>query len=368
MAVSSGNEQQHAANPPRPKGTPDRMMPPWAPRNDDLGLATVDEIAAGLQLDSQWSLPTERGFTWWGKDLAQHVWADPAIREAGGELFRLHARTELVSGFAAADKNLAAVDALAGYATTSAFLVDAPAGTVSLAASMWTHADVEGWVRRLFGLVAAVQATDAQIKAPLLAEMTGATLAASSHPKSGQRVAADDMLHIIEYLVAPQGQQSSRWAGHDMQHTFEMVRDSPFSLCATGGEDGFTAEFPFQSGSSLLRALTTVAHPQVGHGLLLLLSIPPQFSADEGLRHACELNRRELETPIRAQTLGAWCWRNDVVTHCSFVPNAFRLGGADLINLIYSEVARARWVAETIYGDDWEKNRDPTGRPLASRP
>ena len=68
---------------------------------------------------------------------------------------------------------------------------------------------------------------------------------------------------------------------------------------------------------------------------------------------------------VIAHTLGTWCRHDDAVTHCVYVPNAFRLGGSDVINLIYSEVGRARWVAETIYGDDWEKNRDATGRPLA---
>ena len=27
---------------------------------------------------------------------------------------------------------------------------------------------------------------------------------------------------------------------------------------------------------------------------------------------------------------------------------------------------RARWVAETFYGDDWDENRDEQGRPLAN--
>jgi hypothetical protein len=98
MAVGSRAEKHHAGDKtPRPNAEPVRaIVPPWPPRDDDLGLAAVDDIAAGLQLDRQWSLATDRGFTWWGKDLAQRVWAGPALQEDGGQLCRLHARTELV--------------------------------------------------------------------------------------------------------------------------------------------------------------------------------------------------------------------------------------------------------------------------------
>ena len=137
--------------------------------------------------DERRSLRSERGFAWWGRDLAQHVWAEPGLDDGGCEIFRLHAQTDLLCGFAASERNLAALNAFASFATTSGYLVDAGAGTVRLAASMYAHADTGDWLRPTFQRVSAIQAADAQIKASVLAEATGAAVAASAHPDSGPR-------------------------------------------------------------------------------------------------------------------------------------------------------------------------------------
>jgi hypothetical protein len=105
----------------------------WPRRTADLGLTVVDDIASALQLDPQWSLPSERGFTWWSKDLAQHVWAEAAIEDDGDELFRVHARAEMLRDFECSDRNVGIVDAFAGFATTSAYAIDIDEKTLSLA-------------------------------------------------------------------------------------------------------------------------------------------------------------------------------------------------------------------------------------------
>src|SRR5262245_48487736 len=87
------------------KGSPGGL--PWARRTSDLGLAMVDAIGHSMTLDADWSLRTERGFTWWGKDLAQHVWAEPGVDDDGFNIFRLHARTDLLRSFKPSDENLA---------------------------------------------------------------------------------------------------------------------------------------------------------------------------------------------------------------------------------------------------------------------
>jgi hypothetical protein len=68
----------------------------------------------------------------------------------------------------------------------------------------------------------------------------------------------------------------------------------------------------------------------------------------------------------RAHFLGSWCWQDDTLHFVTFLPNALHLGGADLLNFTFSCAQRARWVAETIYGDDWGTNLDEAGRPLAT--
>ena len=43
--------------------------------------------------------------------------------------------------------------------------------------------------------------------------------------------------------------------------------------------------------------------------------------------------------------------------HVTFLPNAMHVGGGDLLNVVVSMSGRAKWVAETLYGDDWMANR-----------
>src|SRR5262249_8158133 len=133
---------------------------PWEPRDGDLGLRVVDEVGHSFTLDREWSVRHERGFTWWGKDLAQHVWAEPALDEDAFEIFRLHTQTELLRDFEPNDRNLGMLNAFAGFASTSGYLIDPDRGTVRTAASMYLHAETEDWVQRTFQIVTAMQAAD----------------------------------------------------------------------------------------------------------------------------------------------------------------------------------------------------------------
>ena len=86
----------------------------------------------------------------------------------------------------------------------------------------------------------------------------------------------------------------------------------------------------------------------------------------DGIAFATDLNRRELESLTRAHFLGSWHWRDDGLHFVTFLPNAMHLGRGDLLNLVMSTAGRAKWVAETFYGDDWEANVDEDDAPLAT--
>jgi hypothetical protein len=356
--------------PRRSKGDRDPVRKPgglpWEPRTDDVGLRIVDEVGYAMTLDDEWSVRDERGFTWWGKDLAQRVWSEPGFDDDGFEIFRLHAQTELLRDFDAMEESLGKLNALSALATTSGFLVDEDEGTVRLVASMYAHEETEGWAGRLFKLVAAMQAADAQIKAALLAEVTGATVAATPHPLSGPRPDLDDMLNVLEQVVVPHGQGMPPWRGEDMEWTTAMVRQGPNVVLAMGDESGLTLELPFQSRTSLVTVTTDAPNPQLGNGVLLLLHLPMTIAQADGVRFAAELGRREVAELTRAHHLGGWCWRDDGMHYVTFLPNVAYGDRGDLLNLLGSTASRARWVAETLYGDDWDANRDEHGRPLAT--
>jgi hypothetical protein len=151
-----------------------------------------------------------------------------------------------------------------------------------------------------------------------------------------------------------------------MRWTTELVQRGAFTVLATGDDTGMSAEFPLQSRTSLLTVTTEAENPQLGNGVLLVLHLPMGIGQADGVRLAAELTRRELETLTRTQMIGAWCWRDDGMHHVTFLPNAIHVGGGDLFNVVVSMTGRAKWVAETLYGDDWQANRDETGRPLAT--
>jgi hypothetical protein len=79
--------------------------------------------------------------------LRQHVWAEPGIDDGGFQIFRLHARTDLLRDLAVTLENLAKLNAFAGFATTSGFLVDDRKARVQFASSMYAHNETADWVR-----------------------------------------------------------------------------------------------------------------------------------------------------------------------------------------------------------------------------
>ena len=174
------------------------------------------------------------------------------------------------------------------------------------------------------------------------------------------------MLHILEDVVVPAGQEPSAWQGDQILAVVEVVQSSGNTVLATGDADGLTVELPFQSETSLLTVATRESHPQLGNGVLIKLTLPVLFSEQDGPRFASELNRRELESLTRSHFLGSWCWHDEFVHYVTFLPNVLNLGEGDLFNFLGASYGRAKWVAETIYGDDWESNRDEAGRPLAT--
>ena len=44
----------------------------------DAGLQVVEFVYRTMRIDEEWSIREPRGFTWWGHQLAQRVWAEPA--------------------------------------------------------------------------------------------------------------------------------------------------------------------------------------------------------------------------------------------------------------------------------------------------
>jgi hypothetical protein len=338
---------------------------PWEPRTDDVGVRIVDQVGYAFTLDKDWSLRDERGLRWWGRELVQTVRSEPGFDDDGFELFRVHAQTDVLRDFEATPANLSILNAIAPFATTSCYLVDDESGTVKLAASMFAHEQTEPWITPMFKNVAAMQVADAHARAGDLAEATGSSIAGTAHPDSGHRRDADDMLNVLD-LVTAFGSQEPPWRGNELLWAKSQLDQSRYTVLATGGPDGLTAELPFHDATSLLTIQTGSPNPQLGHGLLMILRLAPTVDEQDGGPMAAELNRAELRQRMFAHHVGSWCWVDGTLDYVTFLPNfAYTGQDSDVINFVMSMVRRARWFAETFYGDDWDANLGDDGRTTA---
>jgi len=317
----------------------------------DLGMLVVQHVFRNMKIDKEWSVWDQRGFTWWGKDFAQHVWAEPHFGDAGFQITRLHARTDLLQRVGLLPKNIAFLNGINVHASMSGLVFDPDDPTrVQLAASVYVHDQNVESVTGLFTLAVAIQAADAQVKAHGLAELMKVQPASSAHPSSGPRHDMDDMMNVLAGCVEPMGKEESRWVGEDFKETLMMLQQPPCVL-ATGGDGSLTAEFPFQGLTSLLQVTTDADHPQLGHGVLFRLTLPSNFSSwEEADTLALALNQSELRCLTRAHFLGSWCDGspdNPALTYVSFFPNAAYQPGL-LPSLVMSTMQRAQWVAEEV--------------------
>ena len=141
---------------------------------DDLGTRVVDHVFKRMMIDEEWAVREPRGFTWWGGKLAQRIWTDPPIQDDGFTIWRVHAQTDLLRGWSRVKQGPEKLNALAHYATVSAFLVEQErSDTVRLASSLYVPGEVESDLRESLSLIASIQTAEAHIMAEKLAEVAG---------------------------------------------------------------------------------------------------------------------------------------------------------------------------------------------------
>jgi hypothetical protein len=325
------------------------------PGASDPGMEAVKAIYEGLQIDAEWSVWHERGFSWWGKDYRQRVWADTGVDDDGIVIYRLHARTDLVRDVRDTTRALQGMNAFNMLNVLSALVLDPDERRIEYAASAWIHEGNVGWMSKLFQFVVAIQAAHATAQGDLFADVIDATPDTSRHPVNGSRPDLDDMLMLNEQIVVPAGAEPSAWAGGEMLDCLGLLQGSEFTVLATGDVGGISLERPFLERTSLLQVSTTQPHPALGNGMLIRLSLPLTISEADAGQWANELNRRELNSMTGAHFFGSWVVADSTPTFVGFFPNALMFSGGLLLNILTSAGIRGRWVATDIYGDDWTR-------------
>ena len=333
------------------KNAPDKTI--------DQGLEFIRSVHQKLQVDPEWCVWDGRGFTWWGKNLAQRVWAEPARQDAAGESFhRVHAQTDVFDGFDGSDAQVQLLNVINHTATMSALVPPSDgSGRVRLCCSMLLYPDNGDFVRLVFDTAVALQAAEAVITTSWLEDefRAGLVEAASEHPKSGTRLLSDEMLEIIDVAIRPQGEGTSRYAGAAMEKLGEDLLRPP-CLFASGSADGVTAEYPHPIQTYLLRLLTEEAHPRLGTGMLAMLNLPEGDNGIGSARAALALNAREAGDPdLPVHFVGAWCAGVRGLAFVSFLPNVIANAGMP-VSIAINLSRRAKWHCDTFHGFDWAKN------------
>jgi hypothetical protein len=316
-------------------------------QTNDVGSRALERLYSMMMIDAEWSLRAERSFTWWPKDVAQTVSVSPPVESRGHQVCRLRASTPLVQGLNPNPKTLGWIDALNGQCGggMSALVLDG-AGTLSYVSAVTVHEQTLPFVPRLFAVTAAIQATEAQFRAPLAADVLGGEPVMSVHPSSGTRGEADDTLNIIERLVVPGGAQPSRWTGRAMVEAVDLLKG--LSLVAIGDEDGIAVELPWVESTCLLELNPDFAHPHLGHCLHATLTLPDNGSHEDMLALTHTLNRIEALPDTLTDFRGSWCVSPlNLVTFSAMYPNILFQPGVGA-NIAVSIGARAEWLATLV--------------------
>lgn len=316
----------------------------------DAGKLAVDHVFDSMQIDREWSVHDERGYTWWPGELAQRVWAEPPRRGPKGHVFDVRAETYLLRDVAPCESLTQLVSLINANATLSALVHDQEDHTLRYVCSMVIHEQNVAWAKDLLSLAVAIQAADATIALDR-SELLGGIPAVSAHPESGFRSVRDDMINIISHSVAPRGAGASPFSAVDLSE-IEQLEPSP-AVLTSGGGDSLTAEFPFNGARSsvevaieggvpetaLLQISCEPRHPKVGSGCLFRLTLP--VGGDPGTL-AMVLNRMEALSATDAHLLGAWCASPMGPTFVTFVPAVAHRPGL-VTNLFFNAAVRTRW-------------------------
>ena len=303
---------------------------------------TLRFLTARMQIEAEWAVQEETAFCWWAHTLAQRVWVAPP-RDVHGVTFRtVHIETDLLAGVKMDGSTWARLASMNRFATLSAYVADAAAGTVKLHASVALTSENALLARAIALHAMALQMTDAYGEAAELASAFAARVDATAHPRQGLREHPDEMVGILE-IYQQRGQGDSPF---DADEIAELVHLEPRPwVVASNDLHRLDAQLEFAAENPALLTLDASArHDALGSGLKYCLVLPIEPDAMIAQR----LNASECLDPD-AHQLGAWCVEpNTGLMFTGFVPAAAFLPGLARA-LVYHLSARNDWARALLF-------------------
>jgi hypothetical protein len=295
-----------------------------------------------MQIEAEWAVQERTSFTWWAHTLAQRVWVAPPREFQGVELNTLHIETDLLAGVPINEGTWTRLANVNQYATLSAYVADAAAGTIRLHASVSLTS--ENWLlARAIALHAmALQMADAYAEAPELADAFGAQIAATPHPHQGLRARPDEMVNILE-IYQQRGEGESPFNAEEIAALVHLD-PRPWTMAANelhrlDADLEFATELPAR-----LELDASERHASLGSGLQMRLLLPVE--PDQAI--AQKLNANECLEPD-AHQLGAWCVDSERgLMFTGFVPAAAYTPGLSRA-LVYHLSAKNEWARALLF-------------------
>lgn len=363
-AVASGDGAD-SGPPEGPTTASSRALGPVSltPTGSDVGLLVIDRLREVLMIDDNWLTTFDRGFSWWGFRLAQHVTADSPQSDGRMDFATVRISTDVVREVANADQAVQWVSVANAQQTLSALVWDAERRTIRECCTAVITEENIGWLVPIVSTAAVMQNTAAHSRAHGLAEAVGGIPAESVHPLNGRRSELDDILLAPEQVIAASGREPSAFHGELVGVLESFVQQ--MGLLGFSDDSGFSCEVPYtgsttaveasalggavRPNTALVRIDAEVAHPQYGNGALVTLRLPTSMPRQQTAEWACWLNQLEAASMTDTTLLGAWCPdptgdNNGPLAFVAYVPNVLAKPGL-LQNLVIYQATRARLAA-----------------------
>lgn len=312
------------------------------------GMDTINMLYEVLGVEDEWSVRYENGFKWWPTERAQTVEilgeADGPEGERG---FYISIRTE--------DCPVEELDShflqwtnvfKMPFASMAGPVYNPREGMAEFCSWALVYEYISGWMEPLLAMAAALQVFETREVDPSFDKFTG-------HPEKGVRKEPNNIVNVIPGVVQPAGESPSRWTGQEFEEAAELANSLPPVILATSGRQGLTAEFPFGNFSSLLQIDGAQRHPVYGGGLLQLQYFPVSGKKGEDekwIKKALELNEPYISPVPAGYGFGSYLYRDGMITHASFIPNALYVPGL-LTNLLLSAMGRAAAMNRELAGE-----------------
>jgi len=323
----------------------------------DQGIQLVQKIYKDMNIDEEWSIADEKGFTWWGHQYAQRVWVDQPIDSDEFLVTKVNAETDLFRFSVRSNETETILGIEMMKASLSGLVIDQEAGRIKLRCSAYIHEENESWLGRIFSLAAIMQVIEAESKGNILAMVPELHPDKSNHPYSGVRNDMDEMLNLVTQVVIPEGNRPFHSIGDfEFRRTADILNSQ--NLLSTASESGLAAYTPFAGDTALLQVDTKQEHPELGKGLLIRLSLPPERiesqTAIDG-RLIMDMNSKEQTSQPSGHFLGSWCLgpvgkNAQTAVFVTFIPAIVCKPGI-LLNMCISTLCHSKWAEEyLVYG------------------